>query len=151
MKTARAAAVLTWVYAACFGIPAIPVASYLLTNGYLPTFFGLFAMYGGPWSSRLEAGTFVALLVAFLLVIVVAAWSAWWVWEGRKVGMLINLAILPVEAVFWLGFALPFPWLIGIARAGLLGIAWRSLDDPQSSRPEQTAGTTGQAHRPDLR
>ena len=65
MKAAHAAAVLTWVYAACFGIPAIPVSSYLLTNGHLPTFFGLFAVYGGPWSSRLEAGTFVALLVAF--------------------------------------------------------------------------------------
>ena len=65
--------------------------------------------------------------------------------------MLINLAILPFEAVFWLGFALPFPWLIGIARAGLLAIAWRSLDDPQSSQPTQPAETTRQAHRPDLR
>lgn len=151
MKAAHAAAALTWVYAACFGIPAIPVSSYLLTNGYLPTFFGLFDMYGGPWSSRLLAGTFVALLVAFLLVIVVAAWSAWWVWQGSKVGMLINLAILPVEAVFWLGFALPFPWLIGIARAGLLAMAWRSLDDPQSSGPTPPVETTRQAHRPDLR
>ena len=151
MKAARAAAVLTWVYAACFGIPAIPVSSFLLTNGYLPTFFGLFDMYSGPWSSRLQAGTFVALLVAFLLVIVVAAWSAWLVWQGRKVGMLINLAILPFEAVFWLGFALPFPWLIGIARAGLLAMAWRSLDDPQSSGPTQPMETTRQAHRPDLR
>ena len=151
MKAAHAAAVLTWVYAACFGIPAIPVSSHLLTNGYLPTFFGLFTVYGGPWSSRLQAGTFVALLVAFLLVIVVAAWSAWWVWQGSKVGMLINLAILPVEAVFWLGFALPFPWLIGIARAGLLAMAWRSLDDAQSSGPTPPVETTRQAHRPDLR
>ena len=45
-------AVLTWMYAAGFGITAAPVAVYLLRRGTLPEFFGLFPMYGGPWSSR---------------------------------------------------------------------------------------------------
>jgi len=27
----------------------------------------------------------------------------------------------------WLGFALPIPWLFGIARAVLLAVAWKSL------------------------
>jgi hypothetical protein len=110
MRTAgagRAAAVLTWVYAAGFGIPAIPVSGYLLSHGSLPWFLDLFPMYGGPWSSRLSAGTFVALLAVFLVVTGLAAWSAWWLWQGRKVGALVNLALLPVEAIFWVGFALP--------------------------------------------
>ncbi len=46
MKNARIAAVLTWVYAAAFGPPAIPVTAYLLQNGKLPTFLGLL---GFPW------------------------------------------------------------------------------------------------------
>jgi len=56
MSQARIAAVLTWVYAAGFGISTIPVALYLAQRGTLPTFFGLFEMYGGPWSSRFSRG-----------------------------------------------------------------------------------------------
>ncbi|MGH9250289.1 MAG: hypothetical protein ACRD0W_12310 [Acidimicrobiales bacterium] len=88
----------------------------------------LFPMYGGPWSSRFEDGTFVVLLIAFLIVTLVAAWAAWLVWSGSKAGAVLSLVLLPLEAVFWVGFALPFPWLIGIARAALLALAWKSLD-----------------------
>jgi hypothetical protein len=110
------------------------VATFLVV--YAWAFLDLFPMYGDPWSSRLSAGTFVALLAVFLVVTGLAAWSAWWLWQGRKVGALVNLALLPVEAIFWLGFALPFPWLVGAARAVLIAIAWRSLttgQNPQES------------------
>jgi hypothetical protein len=139
MKTARAAAVLTWIYAAGFGLSAIPVAAYLVAEGHLPTFMGLFGMYGGPWSARVEPRTFVALLAAFLGVTILAALSAWWLWLGRRSGAVLNLALLPIEAIFWLGFALPFPWLCGIARAVLLVASWASLGDRNSGRsPMQT-------------
>ena len=128
MMKARIAAVLTWVYAAAFGIPAIPVAAYLLQNGRLPTFLDLFPMYGGPWSSRVDNGSFAVLLVAFLFVTLVASWAAWLVRNGSKAGAVLCFVLLPIEAVFWLGFALPFPWLIGIARTALLALAWKSLD-----------------------
>ena len=42
-------------------------------------------------------------------------------------GAVVNLALLPVEAVFWVGFALPFPWLIGIARAAVIASSWQSF------------------------
>jgi hypothetical protein len=45
-----------------------PVAVYLQRQGRLPTFFELFEVYGGPWSSRLEHWTFVWLLLGFLAV-----------------------------------------------------------------------------------
>jgi len=133
MKAARAAAVLTWVYAAGFGLPIIPVSGYLLSRGRLPTFFDLFPMYGGPWYSQLDRDKFVAMLGAFLGVTGVAAWSARSVWHGRKAGAVVNVALLPVEAIFWVGFALPLPWLNGIARAGLLATAWKSLGEAQGS------------------
>ena len=128
MNNARTASVLTWVYAAAFGFPTIPVAAYLLQTGRLPTFLDLFPMYGGPWSSEVEDGTFAMLLIAFLIVTLVAAWAAWLVWNGSKAGAVLCLVLLPIEAVFWLGFALPFPWLIGIARTALLALEWKSLD-----------------------
>lgn len=127
MSQARIAAVSTWVYAAGFGISTIPVAVYLAQRGTLPTFFGLFEMYGGPWSSRFSHRTFVWLLIAFLIVAVAVAWAAWLVWKGSRIGGILALVLLPIEAVFWIGFALPFPWALGALRAVLLVLAWRSL------------------------
>ena len=76
MNNAGIAAVLTWVYAAGFGLSAIPVAIDLLQHGRLPVFAGLFETYGGPWSARLQQRIFILLLMAFLIVTLVAAWAA---------------------------------------------------------------------------
>lgn len=126
MQKARIAAVLTWIYAVSFGVPAVPVSIYLLQHGELPIFMGLFPMYGGPWDV-VEDGAFIALLMGFLVVILAAAWVAWLAWKGIRAGVVLGLALLPVEAVFWFGFALPFPWLFGAARALLYAVALRSL------------------------
>jgi hypothetical protein len=120
-------AVLTWIYAAGFGITAAPVAVYLLRRGTLPEFFGLFPMYGGPWSSRVGDGIFAVLLIAFLMVTLVASWTAWLVWNGSEAGVVLSFVLLLVEAIFWLGFALPIAWIFGIARAAFLVLAWKSL------------------------
>jgi len=66
---------VTWVYAAGFGLSAIPVAVYLRRRGRLPTFFDMFEMFGGPWSARVSHGTFVLMLATSLLVMLVVAWA----------------------------------------------------------------------------
>jgi hypothetical protein len=128
MIEARIAAVVMWLYAAGFGLSTIPVALYLARRGTLPSFFGLFDMYGGPWSARFGHRTFIGLLTAFLVVALAVAWAAWLLWKGSRVGGVLALALLPVEAVFWIGFALPIPWVLGVARVILVVLAWRSLD-----------------------
>lgn len=130
-RDARTFAVLTWVYVAAFGSSSIPIAAYLVQHGTLPSFLGVFTMYGGPWSARVQTGTRVLLLLAFLVVTLGAAWAAWLVWNGSKAGAVVSLVLLPVEAAFWFGFDLPLPWLIGIARIALLAVAWRSLSGPR--------------------
>jgi hypothetical protein len=136
MRFARIAAVSTWVYAAAFGLPAIPIAVYHVeSRGLLPRFLDRFEIYGGPWADQLDAGTFAALLIAFLLVLMVSAFAAWLVWRGSRVGAVLSLALLPVELAFWLGFALPIPWAFGIARVVLLLLAWRELT-PKGFRSE---------------
>jgi hypothetical protein len=127
MTAARAAAIVTWAYAAGFGISTIPVAIFLGRTGRLPNFLGLFESYGGPWSSRFSNGVFIGLLMAFFLVTLLVAWGAWLLWNGSRAGAIICLALLPVEAVFWIGFALPIPWVLGIARIALIAVAWRTL------------------------
>lgn len=125
MRKARIAAVLTWIYAVAFGVPAVPVSVYLLQHGELPMFMDLFPMFGGPWDV-VEEGAFVMLLMGFLAVVLAAVWAAWLAWKGLRAGVVLGLALLPVEAVFWFGFALPFPWLFGAARALLYALALRS-------------------------
>ena len=125
---AQTFAILTWLCAAGIGVTAVPVAVSLLRRGTLPEFFGLFPMYGGPWSSRLRDGAFAMLLIVFLFLTMVASWAAWLVWDGSEAGAILCLVLFPLEAIFWLGFALPIAWIIGIARAVLLVLAWTSLD-----------------------
>jgi hypothetical protein len=126
-RSAQSAAVVTWVYVAAFGSPIIPNAAYILQNGSLPWFLDVFPMYGGPWSAPFEEGTFLLLLIGFLIVTLAAAWAAWLVWNGSRLGGVLSLALLPVEAAFWLGFSLPLPWLPGLIRASLVIAAWKSL------------------------
>jgi hypothetical protein len=128
MSNARVFAVLTWVYSAGFGLATIPVAIFLLRNGRLPVFAGLFESFGGPWSARLSDRNFVMLQAAFLVVTLVAAGAGWLVWNGSRAGGWLALVLLPVEAVFWVGFALPIPWIIGAARVAFLALAWSGLD-----------------------
>lgn len=125
-RTARVAAVVTWLYVAAFGLPALPVAVYVRDRGRLPTFMDLFPMYGGPWSETVRQETLTMLLMAFAVLAIVVAWSGFLLWRRPRTGAIINLALLPVEAVFWFGFALPLPWASGIIRVVLGTRAWRS-------------------------
>lgn len=124
----RAEAVLAWVYVVGFGASTIPVALYLRRHGTLPTFFGLFEAYGGPWSSRHGRRRFTWLLVWFLVVTLAVAWAAWLVWNASWTGAILTLVLLPVEAWFWFGFDLPIPKMIGVARVVLLIAGWSSLN-----------------------
>jgi hypothetical protein len=91
---------------------------------------GLFDVYAGPWWPR-AADAFTLLVLAFLGVTLLAAWSGWLLWRGSKAGAVLNLAFLPMEALFWFGFALPIPWSFGVARVALVMAAWRSLGVPR--------------------
>jgi hypothetical protein len=95
-RAARAAAIVTWIYAAGFG-GIVPVSVYLLKHGSLPSFFGLFDMYAGPWWSRFDDGTFAVLLISYLPVTAAAAYAGWQLWRGTRRGAVMSLALLPLE------------------------------------------------------
>lgn len=134
MKAGRAAAIVTYAYAAAFGIPAVPVAIYVAQRDRLPSFFGLFPMYGGPWSESVDDETLIALLTGYLVLMGAVAWTGLQVERGSRRGVIANLALLPIEAVFWIGFALPLPWLTGAARVVLLTRSWSELSSAQPPR-----------------
>lgn len=117
-----------WLHAAGFGLPVIPVARSLTLNGELPTvpIFG-FRAYGGGRFERFEIATFVWLLMTFLLVCVVEVVAGLLLWGGRPVGAVLAVALLPVEAVFWVGFALPIPPVLALVRTVLVVLGWGAL------------------------
>lgn len=135
MNSGRAAAIVTWAYAAGFGASALPVAGYLQSNGKLPSFFGLFDMFAGPWFEHLPRERFLRLLLVFPAVTALASASGLELWKGRRRGGALNLALLPVEAMFWTGFALPIPVAVGMVRVALVIVSWKDLTPLLGSTP----------------
>ncbi len=139
--TARGVAILTWTYAAGFGGAAIPVAAYLSQNGTLPRFLDVFTMYGeGSLSERLSDTGLTVAMLAFFMVTLAASWAAWLLWTGSKFGAVFALLLLPVEVWFWIGFALPLPWLFGVLRLLLIAMAWTSLAWPWRADSHSAGG-----------
>jgi hypothetical protein len=120
----RAAAVLCWLLAAGFGLPDIPAIANVARGDGVWYFMG-FPTYGhGPFE-QIGIPTTVPLLVAFLLVAVAEAVAGVLLWNGRRAGSVLANVLLPIELVFWIGFALPFGPIIGLARTILIIIATR--------------------------
>jgi len=116
-----------WLFALGFGIPTAFVALHLLRERTLPIFMGLFPMYGGGFFQRWSPEVFVVLLGLFAAVSAIEAFAGVLLWQGEPLGAFIALALLPIEVVFWAGFAVPLPPLGAVVRLALLAIGWSSL------------------------
>ena len=116
-----------WLVAAGFGIPAPFVASHYLKAGTLPSFMGLFPMYGGGPLDRFSPEIFAVFLGLFTALCALEAYAGWLLWNGEPVGARMTLVLLPIEVAFWVGFAVPIPPLIAIVRLGLLAAGWSAL------------------------
>ncbi len=127
MVTLQASSVLMWLVAAGFGIPAPFVASHLLRERTLPSFMGLFPMYGGGLFDRFSPEVFAVLLGLFTALCALEAYAGLLLWNGQQIGALTTVVLLPIEVLFWAGFAVPIPPLIAIARVGLLAAGWSAL------------------------
>ncbi len=63
----------------------------------------------------------------FLAVCVLELVAAGLLWNGRLAGTILALVLVPIGAVFWWGFDLPYPPVIVAASTILMLIAWRTL------------------------
>lgn len=106
-------------------IGVIPTLYYAMTHRTLPTLAGI-RLLGGPF----EMLGIDALIVAGLVFVVVSALkflAAYWLWNLRLDGAVLELILLGVSAIFWYGFALPLGPLVGIAQIVLLALVWKTL------------------------
>jgi hypothetical protein len=122
----KLAALLLWVNAAGFGLPCLQAIGELRSGRDIPYIMGFPAYGRGPFE-RHGLETTVPLLVGFLVVCLLEGLAGWLVWRGKRRGAILALLLLPAGAVYWWGFALPFPPLFAIARTLLIMRRWNSL------------------------
>ncbi len=123
----RAAAVLLWVVAAGWGLPAPWLMWWVLVRGRLPVLPIIGEPNGGPFYFNFSRRVFVALLAISLALAFAQGWAAWLLWAGKRLGALLQFGLLPIEAAFWYGFALPIPPVLAVVRVILTASAWRGL------------------------
>lgn len=111
----KIASVLSWTLGIGFGLPCAFGIWYFATHGQVWTFLG-FPTYGDGPFAKAGIETTVPLLAAFLGVCAAEALAGWLMWAQPRPGAWMGLALLPLELVFWIGFALPYGLLLGLAR-----------------------------------
>jgi hypothetical protein len=98
-----------------FGAPCAYGIWHLARHGEIATVLG-YPTYGrGPFEA-LGVPTTVPLMSTFLGVCLGEVACGWLLWKGRPAGRTLAMWLLPLEAPFWIGFALPFAPPLGIAR-----------------------------------
>lgn len=103
----------------------LPVLKYALTHRTLPTVYGI-RLLGGP----MEALGIEAVIVTGIVFVVVSGLkllAAYWLWQARLDGAILEIILLGLSAIFWYAFELPFGWLGGMVLAILLALVWTSL------------------------
>ena len=127
MHTSLTTVLSVVVYIDAFGwlIGVIPTLYYAFSHRTLPTVGGI-RLLGGPF----ETLGIEALIVAGIVYVVVSAlkiMAAYWLWNSRMDGAVLELILLGLSTVFWYGFALPFGPPLGITQVVLLALVWRTL------------------------
>jgi hypothetical protein len=127
MRTPLIAALSVLVYIDAFGwlIGVVPTLYYAFTRRALPTLAGIWLM-GGPFEKLGLDGLIVAGIV-FIVVSALKILAAYWLWNSRLDGAVLELILLGLSAIFWYGFALPFGPLLGITQVVLLALVWGTL------------------------
>ena len=115
----RAAAVCSLVLGLGFGLPGAYGAWFHARHGEVWTFLG-FSTYGGGPFERWGLPTSTALLLGFVAVCAAEVVVGVLLWRDATTALWLALALLPVELLFWIGFALPFGPLLGLARTALV-------------------------------
>ncbi len=122
----QVAAALCLLTAIGFGLPNIPAIRSPMSGGGVPLLFG-FPAYGGGYFERFGIMTSIPLLCAFLVVCVLEGIAGWLLWNSHQSGGILALALVPVGAVFCIGFSLPYPPIIAVVRTALIILNWSSL------------------------
>lgn len=106
-----------------FGV--LPVLKYAQTHRDLPTVGGI-RLLGGP----MEALGIEAVIVTGIVFVVVSGLkllAAYWLWQARLDGAILEIILLGLSAIFWYAFELPLGPVGGVIQIVLLALVWNGL------------------------
>ena len=115
----KAAAVCSLVLGLGFGLPGVYGAWFYARHGEVWRFLGFPAYGDGPFE-RWGISNSVALQLGFVAECAAEVVVGALLWSEATIAPWLALALLPVELVYWTGFALPFGPLLGLARTALV-------------------------------
>jgi hypothetical protein len=122
----KIAAICLWMGGLGFGLPCLYAMWSLMEGKGIARLMG-YPTYGeGPFE-KIGVHTTIPLLLGFFLVCGLECVAGWGVWNANKGSAVLSFAIIPVELLFYIGFALPFGPPFLILRVILLFISWSAL------------------------
>src|SRR5689334_4009843 len=119
----KIASVAAWLQGLGFGLPCIYGIWHLWKGKGIAQFMG-FPTYGNGPFEKIGVHSTTGLLISFLVVCILECVTAQLIWNGEKGGAVLSLVIIPVELLFYIGFALPFGPPVMILRIVLVILAW---------------------------
>jgi hypothetical protein len=124
-----AASILCFVFGVGWTIGAPRSIVYMIRNRTLrviETPIGQIRGMAGPFEA-LGMDAMILLALLFLAINVVYILAGYWLWKSQRKGGILAISLLALSVIFWWGFALPFPPVVGLLLAGLLAAGWKSL------------------------
>jgi hypothetical protein len=101
-------------------------AYYIYKHRTFPVVLGIKLLGGGPFE-KLGIETVIITGITFAVVSILKLLAAYWLWDFRMDGAVLELILLGISAIFWYGFELPLGPLLGAAQVILLILSWSSL------------------------
>ena len=123
LVTALALAIVFDALAWTLGV--LPVLRHAMEYRELPKILGFRAL-SGPFEALGLDSLIVAGLV-FVAISLLKLLAAYWVWNLRMDGLVLELVLLGISAIFWYGFALPFGPVGGLIEIVLMTLTWKNF------------------------
>ena len=120
------AAVLYCWFGFAFTVSSVLIALYARRTGWLPVVFGV-EMLAGPFSERFGVRGALAATIPWSIVNVLEMLTGVWLWQSRKRGGKLGIALFFAGAIFWIGYALPIMVVVGPLRVLLIVLGWKTL------------------------
>jgi hypothetical protein len=134
-----AGAILCFVVGAGWLIGITPTIVHMIRFRELPIrnlpIIGPIRALSGPFEA-LGMSAMIGLALLFLVINLLHLLAGAWLWKSQRKGGVLEICLLALSAVFWLGFALPIPPFVGLLQVGLLAVGWKSL----RAEPRKKAG-----------
>lgn len=123
----KVASISAWFLGLGFGLPCLYGIWHLWRGKGIAYFIG-FPTYGhGPFE-KWGVHTSMPLLLGFLLVCMIECVVGQMLWSAGKGGAILSLVLIPVEMLFYIGFALPVGPPFVLLRTVLVLLSWSALN-----------------------